>query len=346
MAEIDFKTIKCSVEDCKVHETGLCVEGVGLDECRNHKPIDDAGENDENDTQELEVSADKEPTTIDVYEGEAMEAEETKSVTAESLTRLVLLAGFAYTGKTTLLASLFDLFQQGAIGNYCFAGSKTLIGLERRCHDSRITSGRSTPSTQRTVIGTPKFMHLKVYDAESSSTRNLLFTDIAGEHFKQLTNSADECRKFTLATRADHFVLFLDADMLSNLADRQRTKLNAIGILRGLIEVNSLTPDTFIQVVFSRWDLLEAKKDCEDHKNFVQGVKDEIKSRFPEQKWNIRFFEVASRPSDESPLEFGHGISPLLKIWSEESTFLINTNIEDNMDNGVNANRQFSKFRA
>jgi hypothetical protein len=141
--------------------------------------------------------------------------------------------------------------------------------------------------------------------------------------------------------------LFLDADMLSDLQERQKTKLNAISILRGLIEVNSLTPDTFIQVVFSRWDLLEAKAEAKDHKAFVDGVKAEIKNRFPEQSWDIRFFEVASRPGDGSSLEFGHGIGPLLEIWSEESAFIMNTTIVDsNMGNSVKGNRQFSKFRA
>jgi hypothetical protein len=347
MSEIDYKKLKCDVEDCKVAETGLCVEGHTLETCTHHEFLDLEDNSQEKHSVAEELTFEKQTATIAIYEGEAMEASDTTSVTASSLTRLVLFAGYAYTGKTTLLASLFDLFQNGPVDNYYFAGSRTLIGLEKRCHDSRTTSGRSTPDTLRTVIAEPKFLHLNVFNTELSLHRNLLFTDIAGEYFKELTDNAVECRKFTLASRADHFVLFMDADMLSNRAERHSTKLNAIGILRGLTEVNTLTPDTFIQIVFSRWDLLESKKDVDEHKAFIEAVKADIRNRFPNSNWNIRFFEVASRPVDGSSLEFGHGLSPLLKIWSEESAFIMNMTIVGNdMNKRVKGDRQFSKFRA
>src|SRR6266478_9212034 len=52
--------------------------------------------------------------------------------------RLVVVAGPIESGKTTLIASLYELFQWSRVSDYLFAGSNTLAGFEQKCYLSRI----------------------------------------------------------------------------------------------------------------------------------------------------------------------------------------------------------------
>lgn len=340
--EIDFTKRKCKIEGCTVAINGKCVEGLDLTVCTNHEPI---GENEKG-----EGGDDKswnDANLVSFYLGDALSLDETYGITSNSLTRLIMLAGRVDAGKTTLLASLYDLFQmQTSFADYTFAGSKTLIGFEKRCHESRLASKRKDPKTERTIFtpDDPKFLHLKLRNP-AGENRDLLFTDISGEHFKQLSNSTDECKKFTMAKRADHFALFLDGDLLSSIEERQQTKINALAILRSLTESGALPEETKIQVIFSRWDLLESKNEKQAAKNFIEGIKTEIKFKYPDTKWNILFFEIASRPDFTSNLPFGHGIDKLLKIWAEESIYVKDKKLDFSFE--VNSDgRQFSQYTA
>jgi hypothetical protein len=54
-------------------------------------------------------------------------------------------------GKTTLLASLHDAFQRKPFAGFLAAGSRTLLGFEERCFDSRAPSEAQEPKTLRTT---------------------------------------------------------------------------------------------------------------------------------------------------------------------------------------------------
>jgi energy-coupling factor transporter ATP-binding protein EcfA2 len=321
MTVLDLTKIKCNQPECKVAETGVCLEGLEIEKC-THKTIID-GQTDEN-ILGNEGSGTKEKKEDDnlkfTYSGDALLIEETNIVVSSSLTRLVILAGNAKSGKTTLLASLFQIFQEkSSFAGYKFAGSTTLIGLEKRCYKSRIASQRDTPDTDRTVyVEHDEFIHLKVRKAQENKV-DILFTDISGERFKSLSDSQDECKKFGLAKRADHFVLFIDAFLLSEPSAKHSTKTNCMNILRGLIESEMLEKNTYIEIVFSRWDLLLKRDNQDQHMAFVKGLKEEIQKKFSTSHAGISFHEVASRPDTELGLEFGHGIDSLLPIWVEKS---------------------------
>src|SRR5438094_3901098 len=85
------------------------------------------------------------PTGKELDESGALKLEVARPV------RLVVVAGPVGCGKTTLLTSLYELFQWGPVAEFEFAGSKTLPAFEQRCHLSRSASGASEPKTQRTL---------------------------------------------------------------------------------------------------------------------------------------------------------------------------------------------------
>lgn len=345
MADSKVKKITCNQEGCKASTDGVCLEGLALESCphcsivvEDKTDINIVKINDEN------VNESSKPILHDVHTGEELSLEETMKVTCSSLTRLIILAGLPNVGKTTLLASLFDLYQKrDSLAGYIFAGSKTLIGFEKRCHDSRITSERATEETLRTNIAPPLFLHLKV--KKDGVARDLLFTDISGELFKTLSDSTTECKKFELAKRADHFVLFIDSDHISELNKRQVSKTRSIEILRSLSETQMLNIDTYIHVVFSRWDLLKDKDETESHEQFVEKVKEEIINKFSNTHKNISFSTIACRPKNTEIYQFGYGIEELFRVWVEKSPFIYKMNNSKNVAKSITINREFSKFQ-
>lgn len=72
-------------------------------------------------------------------------------------------------GKTTLVAALYEKFNEAPFANYLFAGSKTLVAMERRSHLARLTSGALRPDTERTLITDirdTRFLHFCLRSAD------------------------------------------------------------------------------------------------------------------------------------------------------------------------------------
>ena len=80
---------------------------------------------------------------VQLHEGDDLTISKASKITRSCVTRFITLAGAAESGKTTLLASIYECFQKGGFADYYFAGSLTLPGYEKRCHLSRIESGLS-----------------------------------------------------------------------------------------------------------------------------------------------------------------------------------------------------------
>jgi Double-GTPase 2 len=339
---------KCTEEGCLAATTGKCINNLEIDNCP-HYSIDDPQEpdltleNPENDASNSEKQ-NFDAQTIDVYSGSALNLTEANKLAASSLTRFIILAGLPDAGKTTILLSLLHLFETNeSYGNYLFAGSRTLLDFEEKSHPSKIDSDKSVASTARTLIGPPKFLHIKVARSINPLAQtDLLFTDISGELFIALKDSNEEAAKFTITKRADHFCLFFDSDLISSVKQRAEARASGIGIIRSLYEAGTLLRHTRIQVIFSRWDLFSGKTDQEKHLEFLGVLKADISRQFG-NLFQIDFYEVSARPKNEV-LAFGFGIENLFPVWVEKS--ILNANRIENTES-VNSGkeRQFLQYR-
>lgn len=316
----------CTEEGCDIHKPGYkCLnQFTDLSKCPHYSPndqlpISDFTELPDTDNSDDNVSVHKDLNVVHTYSGSALNMEEVNQVSLSNISRLVIFAGMPNVGKTTFLLSLIQLFEtKQSFCDFLFAGSRTLLEFEEKSFDSKIESGRETEDTARTRIGPVKFLHLNVASEDLSTKLNLLFTDISGEAFVAMRDSTEECKKFTLAQRADHFVLFLDSKLLSDLVNRATAKIDGLGILRGLIEAGSIQKGTYIQIIFSRWDLLDERQNNQQHKGFIHSIKEEITSRFGND-FEIEFFEICSRPKIGSPMPFGYGFDKIFPLWIQKS---------------------------
>jgi hypothetical protein len=346
MDEILETNIHCDQLGCNVAVDGKCIDGFELGKCPHYKMLA-VNESEKVMTGSNVESNSKEPKAssfFEIYSGESLDINETVIVTSASPTKLIIIAGLPDFGKTTLLASIFDLFQRKqSFASYSFTGSKTLIGFERICHHSRIASERARPDTERTTNINPKFLHLGIKDAKSNT--ELLFTDISGEYFRDyISISFDECKKFEIAKRADHFVLIIDSDLLSTIESRQNTKTSSLIVLRSLIDAEMLNSDTYVQILFSKWDLLLDKEDKEDHIKYIDSTIEDIKRKFSMQLRNLSFHKIASRPIHPNELQQGFGFEDFFKIWVNNSPYQKELTLDNYPEMNISS-REFSKYK-
>lgn len=327
---VDIPLGSCRQQECRVTVDGKCLEGLEVSKCPHFSitpvPGDlmpttyDTSLHPIYSSEETNPSVEGYTETIDLPRGDDLTPELATNITSASLTRLIVLAGGVGSGKTTLLASMYEMFQKGPFAGYLFAGSQTLPGLEQRCHLARIASQRIRPDTERTKpLFEDTLLHLKVRSEDlARPAQDLLITDLAGERFRLARDSTEECKKLVLLRRADHFVLLLDGEMLSQVDRRQEALIDGQSLLRSCIDAGMLDTYSMVDIVFTKWDLIEQMKQNEpDLDAFLKRIAATMRERFEIRLGRIRFFPVAARPVYGN-LPFGHNLDQMFPSWVQD----------------------------
>jgi energy-coupling factor transporter ATP-binding protein EcfA2 len=259
------------------------------------------------------------PKVIDLPAGKELDDAAAAKVQASRLTRLIVVAGPPGVGKTTLVTSLYELFQKTSVADIAFAGSSTLPAFERRCHLSRTASERAQPDTERTPYGEVRYLHIRVgADNLRHEPLDLLFTDVSGESFERARDSISECQQLGFLKMADHFLLLMDCEKLIDRRKRWQAAHDSMTLLRSCLDSGMLGNGCFVNVLWTKYDLVEAGADGERDK-FFQKISDEFRTEFGSRVGRLTFTRVAARPMGVDNLEFGYGIPDLLNEWSNDS---------------------------
>ena len=300
----------CPRDGCQVNVTGSCLEG--FDPPRTC-PYLSATSSDRNSANPSESSA-----FVDLPSGEALTEQQAAEVTREAVTRVVIVAGPSGSGKTTILTSLFESFLEAPFGNFLFAGSRTLIGFERRCHDARTASGREEAHTGHTQADVVDFLHLKLLPAPGSvlGIQNLLLSDISGERFKRLRDSADAVKAMPMLKRADHFCLIVDCEKIVSPILRHAAYSDARMLLRSIVEADALSSSCKVDVVFAKWDLVISHPEQDRVKAFIAEIRSALEALLRDV-FAAKVFEIAARPTTPR-VPFAFGLPTLLRYWLEE----------------------------
>jgi energy-coupling factor transporter ATP-binding protein EcfA2 len=238
-------------------------------------------------------------------------------------TRLIILAGQTDSGKTTLLTTLYELFQSGPVNGHNFSGSTTLPGFEERCYLARTQSGNTTSYTQRTKYSPdPEFLHLQVSPIAAAKQQiGFLFTDVSGEMFERACNSTAECQNLRFLRFAAHFVILLDSG--KGVGTDAWAMLQASrSILQACLDSEMLSKLCFITFVWSKYDYFEAAKpdERELHEKFRDDAAKLLRDRFEHRVAKLSFRQAAARPEEAPSLGFGYGVAELFNDWIFDST--------------------------
>lgn len=247
--------------------------------------------------------------------GEALNSKETYEITAREKTKLVILAGVAGSGKTTIETSLYQMFQRKTVGGFYFAGSNTIQGYEQRAFFTRIKSRGITPTTQRTSLEIGRsFLHLRLWKRETDEFCNLLFADLSGEAFETHIGRVNEVKQdFPFMDRADYFVGVLDGELINNKRKRNSAVAAMIELVRTFYDAELVGRECVLQIVFSKCDVFG-----DDIETILQKVERRICKQFKNMFFNIQFYRVAAMPEFVDKFEVGYGIEELLKSWMKK----------------------------
>ena len=300
----------CANRECRIAQDGKCLEGYDdLSECPYHgrepEERDDEDEVDDN-------------AVADAFDGlhlpDALPLGSSRADRVLSIlpSRMIGIIGVHDSGKTSVIAGVFDLFQMGPIKDISFAGSSTLHGLELICHDARVASERDEPHSERTKRGEVKFYHLDVRRDEI--LQSLLIADRSGEEYEEVADLAANATAMFELRRADVITVLVDGRRLTSPADRADVMGAIPLIIQGMVENGAFERKPNLAVVLTKNDDVVASPRKERVEQDFQSIVEGIRETFADDFGEFSSFVTSASPKDVN-IERGDGLAAVLDFW-------------------------------
>jgi hypothetical protein len=300
---------RCKQAGCNAAVTGVCIDNLKLDECPNFG-MEAAAENSAPAERSDTTSADE---FVTVSGGEAFSAENADAFLRARAARLIALVGGPEVGKTTLLATTYEMLRRRMFRNLTFAGCDTIRGFERRCHLSRMASGRAEPETPHTSRRSPvAFLHLRVV-RDGRDPDNLMISDRTGEDFNDVLDRPERCVRLPELGRCDSVVLLVDGAKLADKAHASFQLSRARRLFMCLHQHGLIIPERPVQVVLTKLDILERSEERESGIERLQELGAELRERGGKDI-DLSVHRVAARPIGGF-LPLGTGLEGLMQEW-------------------------------
>jgi hypothetical protein len=300
----------CANRECRIAQGGRCIEGHDdLAKCPYYGKEPEGGDQDE---------GDEDQEAIDAFDGVhlpdalPLESKRADRVLASLPSRMIGVIGVHDSGKTSVIAGLFDLFQVGAVAQAIFAGSSTLHGLEIICHDARVASERDEPHSERTKRGEVRFYHFDVL--RDGLLQSVLIADRSGEEYEEVADlTANAAAMFELR-RADVITVLVDGRRLASPRDRSDVMGAIPLIIQGMVESGAFSRKPNLAIVLTKDDAVQAstRKDQvqRDFRAIIDGIRDAFGVHFGE----FGSFVTSASPKDTNVMR-GAGLAEMLEFW-------------------------------
>lgn len=256
--------------------------------------------------------------TVSLPGAEPLTIQQANQIARRTPVNVVAVFGPVKSGKTTLIAMIYDSLQRGDLTCCEFAGSDTLWGFERLCHNLRIASNRTVQDMQHTPrADSYQFLHLRVRDPLNDRRYEFLFPDITGELFEEALDSTEDTESLSIIRRADQISLLADGEKLVSPIARQRARADIDTFIRSCLEVGVMDRSSIIQIVVTKSDLLPEENDDRfaEVSEFLQNFENDVTSKYRDRVGSLQFLRVAALPKAPSSLGAGHGIAQLIEGW-------------------------------
>src|SRR5258708_12208228 len=299
----------CKQSECPMVKDGTCLEGLTIESCPHFYWTTENGDNAE--SQQIEASGQED---FELFKGNDFNITNLNFVTHKFNCRPVILIGESECGKTTLLATLFNLFQNSPFINLHFAGSLSLIGFERRCFDERINSGRAQPYTLKTPLNEDiRFLHISLRSSsEQSKVMHFVFSDIAGEKFKEAGENSNHMINLPVLKQAKLINFIIDGERVADSGKRHSTIFTAEQFIRRALDTGIFDQETELNIITSKFDTLEGLKGF----NYENAIVDYFNRKFASRVGKLSFFKIAARPRENhEKFQLGWGLDALLNNW-------------------------------
>lgn len=307
MTEIE---IVCANRQCRIAQGGRCIEGHDdLAKCPFYGKEPEESDQYEGDDDQGEID-----TFDGVHLPDALPLGSAGAdrVLASLPARMIGVIGVHDSGKTSVIAGLFDLFQDGPVAGAVFAGSSTLQGLEIICHDARAASERNEPHSERTKRGEVRFYHFDVL--RDDLLQSILIADRSGEEYEEVADLTANATAMFELRRADVITVLVDGRRLESTRDRADVMGAIPLIIQGMVENGAFARKPNLAIVLTKDDAVQAspRKDQvqRDFQAIVEGIKDAFAAHFGE----LGFFVTSASPKDTNVVR-GAGLAEMLAFW-------------------------------
>lgn len=300
----------CANRECRIAQGGKCIEGHDeLAKCpffgKEPEEVDDEQDDDGLDT-------------VDVFDGvnlhDALPLDRggTDKVLAILPSHVIGVIGGYDSGKTSIIAGLYDLFQLGPVAGNSFAGSSTLHGFEEICHDARAASERNEPHSERTKRGEVRFYHIDV--KSDGAFQSLLIADRSGEEYEEVADIAANAAEMFELRRADVITILVDGHRLASSKDRADVMGSIPLIVMGMVENGAFLRKPNLAVVLTKEDTVQASAKGERVERDFKAIVDGIQYEFAEHFGVLDSFVTCASPADTNSVR-GAGLDKLLQFW-------------------------------
>lgn len=309
--ENNQKITTCSNPECKIEETGRCVEGVEPEECPHYSS---EGGYEVNDSLEETEGNDSAVERTKLSLSAALPLSGATDVLQNDDSRVICILGPSDSGKTCLIASIYDMFQTGQKAGIGFCHSHSLLAFEKICHDSRAESKRDTPHSQRTPHGEVHFYHLNLCTLDNPADLSLLIADRAGEEYKSATDDISIVDEFLEVQRADTINVLVDGERLIDNMARHNLKNDIAMMLHALKDREGIKSKPQLAIVLTKFDAVKQSAYQSRALSDFDKIGEDLTVRLKAYVSSIKVFKVAASPK-AGDLPRGEGVSTLLKYW-------------------------------
>lgn len=226
---------------------------------------------------------------------------------------LVAIVGERNGGKTTLVTELYSCFLRGTFAGTLFCHSLSLMGFEQRCFQSRAQSGGLHPDTPRTSKQEGlSFFHLGLANESDLKRHDLLISERAGEVYREIRDRPDRAGDMVELRKASSLVFIIDGERVSCPLKRHEAFASVRHLIRATIFSGSLSARAQVQLVTTKYDLLEGEE-CADARESLAEFECTI-VKLVAGRYEVSSFYTAAR--DPRPGEQpARGLAPLLRSW-------------------------------
>lgn len=311
---VDKETI-CANRECRIALEGKCIEGHDeLTKCPffGMEPV------------EIDEDQDDEGLdTVDTFDGVRLsdalplDRDGADQILAMLPSRMIGVIGEHDSGKTSVIAGIYDLFQLGTVANSTFAGSSTLHGLEAICHDARVTSERNEPHSERTKRGQVRFYHIDL--RRNGVLQSLLIADRSGEEYEEVADLAANAAGMFELRRADVITILVDGRRLASPIDRADVMGSIPLIIRGMVENGAFLRKPSLAVALTKDDAVQSSTRKERVEQDFRVIADGLRDAFADHFSEIGAFVTCASPADTN-VPRGTGLAELLGFWMKPTT--------------------------
>lgn len=309
--------IGCKNSDCNFATDGKCVEGYEIEECPHAAglSLEDIPE-----AEEPGIPLAPPEPTIGLASGEALDRDNASNLQRRNVSRSIGLIGPNDSGKTSLIAGVYDLLQEGPLLGAAFAGSSTLIGFEKVCHLARVVSHRVSPHTERTSRGADAtFFHLDLHQ-ENVGFTSVFISDRSGEDYLAVTDQISQADHFFEIRRADCITLLVNGAQLADPKLRHEVKAATPQIIDALVEARAIRGGCRLAVVLTKKDSVFVSQHPDRVQKDFNEMVESIIEIHAAHLGEVRSFVVAASPKDCEQVTRGEGVADLLLYWLQPNT--------------------------